>query len=357
MRPPDLLLARRRRAIGEISAPELTEAEDLAIANVVRAQEDLGLQVATDGEFRRNQWNVDFISSFENAQIVPGKVPVPFHSQRGDVERMPLGVEVTGKISRKRPIFVEHFKYLNSIARVVPKITIPSPTSMHFRGGREAVDKNAYPDMDEFYADLGQVYGEEVTDLGKAGSRYLQIDEVNLAYLCDPNLSQQVLRNLQTTREALLRLYAKLINAVIAAAPPGMTVYLHLCRGNFKSMWVAEGGYDPVAELLFNEIDAHGYLLEYDSPRAGGFEPLRFLPKGKVAVLGLVTTKTPELEKPGDLKRRIDEAARYVSLDQLALSPQCGFASAAEGNAVTEADEIAKLRLVVETAREVWSSA
>ncbi|MGH7000105.1 MAG: 5-methyltetrahydropteroyltriglutamate--homocysteine S-methyltransferase, partial [Stellaceae bacterium] len=262
---------------------------------------------------------------------------------------------VTGKLSRPKPIFVDHFKFLKSVAKVTPKLTIPSPSILHFRGGREAIDRAAYPDLAGFYVDLARVYSEEVRDLAAAGCRYLQIDEVNFAYLCDPKLRDQV-RALGEDPDALPHTYAKLINGAIAGRPKDMAVCMHLCRGNFEGAWIAEGGYEPIAEALFNAIDVDGYFLEYDTERAGGFGPLRFLPKGKIAVLGLVTTKLPRLESKNDLKRRIDEAAKYVPLDQLALSPQCGFASGERGNKLTVADEIAKLTLVVETAREVWGS-
>jgi 5-methyltetrahydropteroyltriglutamate--homocysteine methyltransferase len=245
------------------------------------------------------------------------------------------------------------FAFLKAAARRTPKVTIPSPSVMHFRGGRAAIDAKTYPEIAEFYADLARVYSEEVADLGRLGCTYLQIDEVNLAYLCDPKLQEQV-RGIGEDPRTLPRTYARLINGAIATRPAEMTVCMHLCRGNFQSAWVAEGGYDPVAEVLFNEIDVEGYFLEYDSPRAGGFAPLRFLPKGKTVVLGLVTTKSGALEGKDALKRRIDEAAKYTPLDQLALSPQCGFSSTVEGNKVTLDDEIAKLRLVAEVAREVW---
>jgi 5-methyltetrahydropteroyltriglutamate--homocysteine methyltransferase len=238
----------------------------------------------------------------------------------------------------------------------MPKITIPSPTIVHFRGGREAIDARAYPQMDAFYADLARVYREEIRDLAQAGCRYPQIDEVNLAYLCDPELRRQV-SNIGEDPATLPQTYAKLLNDSIAVRPADMTVCMHLCRGNFAGAWIAEGGYEPIAELLFNAIGVDGYFLEYDSERAGGFAPLRFLPKGKIAVLGLVTTKSPQLETKDELKRRIDEASRYAPLEQLALSPQCGFSSGIGGNAMTVADEIKKLRLVVETAREVWGEA
>jgi 5-methyltetrahydropteroyltriglutamate--homocysteine methyltransferase len=281
---------------------------------------------------------------------------VRFHTAEGDRERAPPTLQVTGKLRRPKGIFVDDFRFLKSVATGTPKITIPSPTTMHFRGGREAIDSAAYPDLDEFYADLARVYREEIRDLAQAGCRYLQIDEVNMAYLCDPQLRKAV-SNIGEDPDTLPRTYARLLNDTIAGRPSGMVVCMHLCRGNFAGAWVAEGGYDPVAEILFNEIAADGYFLEYDSPRAGSFAPLRFLPKGKVAVLGLVTTKSPTLESKDELKRRIDEASRYAPIDRLCLSPQCGFSSGIGGNAMTVEDEIAKLRLVVETAREVWGSA
>jgi 5-methyltetrahydropteroyltriglutamate--homocysteine methyltransferase len=264
-------------------------------------------------------------------------------------------MQITGKLSRPKPICVDDFRFLKSVAKAMPKVTIPSPSVLHFRGGRDAIDKKAYPDLAQFYADLAAAYREEIADLAKAGCRYLQIDEVNLAYLCDPALRKDV-ANIGEDPETLPKTYAKLINEAIAGKPADMTVCMHLCRGNFAGAWVAEGGYEPVAELLFNEIKVDGYFLEYDSPRAGGFEPLRFLPKGKIAVLGLITTKSPKLESKDELKRRIDQAAKFAPLEQLALSPQCGFSSGVGGNAMTFDDEVKKLRLVVETALEVWGT-
>jgi 5-methyltetrahydropteroyltriglutamate--homocysteine methyltransferase len=261
-------------------------------------------------------------------------------------------MEVTGKVSRPAPIFIDHFAFLKANTRAMPKLTIPSPTILHFRGGREAIDKTAYPDLDAFWADVAKGYNAEIDDLAAAGGRYLQVDDVNFAYLCDRRVWDQVSGRGEDPK-ALLDTYATLINASIRTAPADMTVCLHACRGNAPAGW-AEGGYEPVAEVMFNAIDVKGYFLEYDTPRAGGFEPLRFLPKGKTAVLGLVSTKSRELEPKDLLKRRIDEAAKYCSLDQLALSTQCGFSSGIGIRALTPEDEAAKLRLVVEVAREVW---
>ena len=356
IRPDALIRAREAAQKNEIPAAELRRIREGAIRDVVRLQEAIGFKAVTDGEFNRGFWQRDFVLKFANVNEMPSKITVRFHSEAGVRERTPAAMQVTGKLSRPQQIFVEDFRFLKSVAKAMPKVTIPSPSVLHFRGGRDAIDKNAYPDLAEFYADLARAYGEEISDLAKAGCRYLQIDEVNLAYLCDPALRREV-ANIGEDPATLPKTYAKLLNDSIAGRPADMTVCMHLCRGNFAGAWGAEGGYEPVAELFFNEINVDGYFLEYDSPRAGGFEPLRFLPKGKIAVLGLVTTKSPKLESKDELKRRIDEAARFVPLEQLALSPQCGFSSGIGGNAVTYEDEIKKLRLVVETAREVWGSA
>ncbi len=353
LRPPELHAARAARKTGKIGAKELRTVEDKAIADAVRLQEELGYQAVTDGEFRRAYWHLDFLTQFDNAVAVPPNVKARFHTETGDIEAQPPGIRVVGKLARSKFIMGDDFAFLKSVTKVSPKVTIPSPSNMHFRGGRAAIDQRAYPDMADFYADLAQIYAEEVAALGAAGCTYLQVDEVFLAYLCDPKLRAQV-RSIGEDPDTLPKTYAKLINAATATRPPGMTVCMHLCRGNFTSAWVAEGGYDPVAELLFNEINIDGYFLEYDSPRAGSFAPLRFVPKGRKIVLGLITTKKGELEKPDDLRRRIDEAAKYVPLDQLCLSPQCGFSSTEEGNRVTLDDEIAKLGLVQEVARLVW---
>lgn len=355
LRPPELLAARERFARGEIGAEALHAVEDDAIREAVELQEEVGLPVVTDGEFRRTWWHLDFLTAFENAERVPPKVKARFHTHSGPLELEAPGIRVAGRLARPAPIFVEHFEFLQSVATAVPKMTLPSPSIMHFRGGRAAIDAIAYPEMDEFFADLARVYSQEVADLARAGCTYLQVDETNLAYLCDPALREQVRANIKADPDALAHTYARLINASIASRPASMVAMLHLCRGNFKSAWAAEGGYEPVADVLFNEIDVNGYFLEYDDERSGGFEPLRFLPKGKIAVLGLVTTKQGELESKDAIKRRIDEAARFAPLEQLALSPQCGFSSTCEGNLLSADDQKRKLALVVEVAREVWS--
>jgi 5-methyltetrahydropteroyltriglutamate--homocysteine methyltransferase len=363
IRPEALIKAREQAEKKELPDTALQSIQRAAIRDVVRLQEELGLKVVTDGEFNRHSWHRDFMLKFANVQMMPSKLTVRFHSADGTRGHSPPTMQVTGKLARPKQgeqlgggIFVDDFKFLASIARATPKMTLPSPTVMHFRGGREAIDAKAYPDIGAFYDDLARLYREEIADLAQAGCRYLQIDEVNLAYLCDGDLRRQV-ANIGEDPGTLPKTYAKLLNDTIKNRPKDMTVCMHLCRGNFAGAWVAEGGYEPIADLLFNEIGVDGYFLEYDSARAGGFEPLRFLPKGKTAVLGLVTTKSGKLESKDELKRRIDEAAKHAPLEQLALSPQCGFSSGIGGNTMDVAGEIAKLRLVVETAREVWGSA
>jgi len=356
IRPDALIKAREAALKGELAAAELTRIQHEAIRGAVRLQEDLGLKAVTDGEYNRNSWQRDFLLKIGNVKPMESKLTVRFHSAAGTRDHAPPSLRVAGKLSRPAGIFVDDFKFLKSVAKAVPKVTIPSPSIVHFRGGRDAIDRDAYPELDAFYTDLAQVYREEIADLAAAGCRYLQIDEVNLAYLCDPELRRQV-ANIGEDPDTLPKTYARLLNESIKGKPDDMVVCMHLCRGNFAGAWIAEGGYEPIAELLFNSIDVDGYFLEYDSPRAGGFAPLRFLPKNKVAVLGLVTTKSWEIEKKDDLKRRIEEASRYAPLEQLALSPQCGFSSGIGGNAMTVEDEIRKLGLVVETAREVWGAA
>jgi 5-methyltetrahydropteroyltriglutamate--homocysteine methyltransferase len=353
LRPPELLAAREAHRAGRLSLSELRALEDTAIRSAVRMQEELGLEAVTDGEFRRGLWHLDFLTRFTNVEVTRSPVQVRFHTAAGDYSRAPSALRVTGRLARPAPIFVEPFRFLKSVARAVPKLTLPSPSVLHFRGGREAIDRGAYRELEEFYADLARVYGEEVRDLGAAGCRYLQIDEVNFAYLCDPALREQA-RALGEDPASLPLTYAGLINAAIAARPPEMCVCLHLCRGNLESAWLAEGSYEPVADVLFNSLEVQGYFLEYDTERAGDFRPLRLLPKGKRVVLGLVTTKHGVLERAADVKRRIEEAARYVPLERLALSPQCGFASGERGNKLTAEEQWAKLRLVVEVARDVW---
>lgn len=353
LRPQALLAERERFRKGEITAQDLRALEDAAIRDVVKLQEDIGLQSVTDGEFRRTLWHADFLLSFDNVVSVKTGANATFRTAEGDIERPLSAFHIAGKLSRSKPIFVEHFKYVKSVARQTPKQTIPSPSILHFRAGRGGVDSKAYPDMQEFYADLSRVYAEEIADLAAAGCRYLQIDETNFAYLCDPAMRKEA-QNIGEDPDALPRTYARIINDAVASAPADMVKAIHLCRGNFEGAWVAEGGYEPVADVLFNQINVDAYFLEYDSDRAGDFRPLRYVPKGKTVVLGLVTTKSGKLESKDDLKRRIDEAAKHCPIDQLALSPQCGFASGERGNKLSVDEEVRKLQLVVDVAREVW---
>ncbi len=352
LRTAALKAAREQRARGEISAEALKQIEDREIEGVIGKQEAIGLKSVTDGEYRRISWNYDFLENLDNVESYVGERKIKFAST-GPQPR-PILLRVVGKLGGYKPHpMIEHFKFLKRHTRQTPKLTIPSPSSLHFRYGRDAVPATLYPSMDEFYRDLGECYRKAVRAFADAGCRYLQLDEVNLAYLCDPSL-RKVISDRGEDPAALPAIYAGMINAAISDIPPDMTITMHLCRGNFRSSFVAAGGYEPVAELLFNTINVHGYFMEYDTARAGGFEPLRFVPKGKTVVLGLVTTKTGTLENKDDIKRRIDAAAKFVNLDQLCLSPQCGFASTEEGNALAEDEQWAKLRMIVEIADEVW---
>ena len=352
LRPAALKEAREKRARGEISADTLKQVEDREIDNVIRHQEAVGLHSVTDGEFRRVSWNYDFLEQLENVESYVGERKIKFTS--GGPQPRPILLRVIGKLGGYKPHpMIEHFKYLKAHTRQTAKVTIPSPSSLHFRYGRDVVPESIYPSMDDFYRDLGESYRKVVRAFADAGCRYLQLDEVNLAYLCDPSLRAHV-----TARgddpAALPKIYADMINAAISDIPADMTITMHLCRGNFRSSFAASGGYEPVAEVLFNAIKVHGYFMEYDSDRAGGFEPLRFVPKDKTVVLGLITSKTGKLESGDEIKRRIEQAAKFVPLDQLCLSPQCGFASTEEGNVLTEDEQWAKLRMIVEIAEEVW---
>ena len=339
-----------RRQKGQISAEDLKATEDREIAAVIEKQEDVGLKAVTDGELRRPFWNYDFLGALPGVEAYLGERKIKFQG----VNPKPMMLRVTGKLGAfsGHPM-LEHFKYVKEHTRLVPKMTIPSPSSLHFRYGRDAVPESIYPDMREFYRDLGQTYRRAVRAFADAGCRYLQLDEVNFAYLCDPKLRMQV-GNRGDDPQKLPAIYAGMTNAAISDVPPDMTIAMHLCRGNFQSTFVASGGYEPVAEILFNSINVHAYFMEYDSDRAGGFEPLRFVPKGKTVVLGLITSKSGRLEPKDEIKRRIDEAAKFVPLEQLCLSPQCGFASTEEGNILAEDEQWAKLRMIVELAEEVW---
>ncbi|MEJ2434648.1 MAG: 5-methyltetrahydropteroyltriglutamate--homocysteine S-methyltransferase [Pseudolabrys sp.] len=334
----------------EIDAAALRRIEDREIEKVIKRQEDIGLKAATDGEFRRAFWNYDFLGARPGVEAYLGERKIKFQG----VQPKPMMLRVTDKLGAftTHPM-LEHFSFVRDHTRVVPKMTIPSPSSLHFRYGRDAVPESIYPDINDFYRDLGQTYRKAVRAFADAGCRYLQLDEVNFTYLCDPKLREQV-ANRGDDPEKLPAIYASMINAAISDIPDDMTITMHLCRGNFQSTFVATGGYEPVAEILFNTINVHGYFMEYDSDRAGGFDPLRLVPKGKTVVLGLVTSKSGRLESRDEIKRRIDEATKFIDLDQLCLSPQCGFASTEEGNLLAEEEQWAKLRMIVELAEEVW---
>ena len=352
LRTAALKAAREKHARGEIDAKAFNDIEDREIEAVIAKQEAVGLKSVTDGEYRRISWNTDFLERLDNVESYVGERKIKF-STSGPQPR-PLLLRVVGKLGGYKPHpMIEHFKFLKAHAKQTPKMTIPSPSSLHFRYGRDAVPASIYPSMDDFYRDLGESYRKVVRAFADAGCRYLQLDEVNLTYLCDPSLRAHIMAR-GDDPAALPKIYADMINAAISDIPSDMTITMHLCRGNFRSNFVASGGYEPVAETLFNAIKVHGYFMEYDSARAGGFEPLRFVPKGKSVVLGLVTSKTGTLERKDDIKRRIDEATKFVPLDQLCLSPQCGFASTEEGNVLAEDEEWAKLRMIVELADEVW---
>ena len=343
LRPPELLEARERFRAGELDRAALRAVEDQAIRGVVKMQEDAGLLGITDGEFRRTFFHVDFLEQLAGV-VTKGAVTVKFHNRAGDVDFAPPVMSVTGKVAHVRPIQRDDFAFLASVTTKMPKVSIPSPTMLHFRGGRAAISAEAYPDLDRFFDDVAAAYRAEIRSLAAAGCRYLQLDDTNLAYLCDPKMREGARARGDDPNE-LPRRYARLINAAIAERPAGMTICTHLCRGNFKSAWVAEGGYEPVAEALFNDLKVDGYFLEYDDARSGDFSPLRFVPKGKTVVLGLVTTKVGSLESKDMLKRRIAEAAQIVPLDQLCLSPQCGFSSTVHGNEIARESQVAKLKL------------
>jgi 5-methyltetrahydropteroyltriglutamate--homocysteine methyltransferase len=352
LRTAKLKEAREKRARGEIAPEALQEVEDREIEGVIRKQESIGLKAVTDGEYRRISWNYDFLENLDGVESYVGERKIKF-AATGPQPR-PILLRVIGKLGGYKPHpMVEHFKFLKAHARATPKLTIPSPSSLHFRYGRDAVPASIYPSMNDFYHDLGETYRKAVNAFAAAGCRYLQLDEVNLAYLCDPTLRKQITDRGEDAAP-LPGIYATMINAALADIPADMTITMHLCRGNFRSSFVASGGYEPIAELLFNQINVHGYFMEYDSDRAGGFEPLRFVPKGKTVVLGLVTSKSGKLESRDAIRRRIDEAAKFVDIDQLCLSPQCGFASTEEGNTLAEDEEWAKLRMIVEIAEDVW---
>jgi 5-methyltetrahydropteroyltriglutamate--homocysteine methyltransferase len=356
LRPPDLMRARDDHAEGRIDDEALRAIEDEAIRDVIRMQRDVGLSTVTDGEFRRATWHMDFIYSLDGVSKAPGNLSVKFHNADGDIEWTPAALHIDGKLGVSETIFGEDFTFLKNAAGEgqTPKLTIPSPSMVHYRGGRAAIDESVYPDLDGFWADLTSAYAEQVRRVAALGCTYLQFDDTSLAYLNDPKQREMVAAQ-GSDAEHLHEAYISHINEALAGRPEGMAVTTHMCRGNFRSSWVAEGGYDFVAEALFNQLGVDGFFMEWDDARSGGFEPLRFVPKGKLVVLGLVTTKRGELETKDELKRRIEEASRYVDIDQLCLSPQCGFSSTVEGNVLSREQQADKLRLVVEVADEVWS--
>lgn len=351
LRPKAVLEARQRHHNGEISNEELREIEDQHIREVVKKEEAVGLQSITDGEFRRAFFHLDFLEQLDGVSVT-GTIEASSDAQE-KVGFTPPKLSVTGKLRHVKNIQVDDFNYLKSQVTQTPKVSIPSPTMVHFRGGRKAIDIESYPDMDEFFEDLSQCYQDEIDALYQAGCRYIQMDDTNLAYLCDPKMRAGARERGDDPNE-LPRTYAALINSVIDDRPDDLTVCVHLCRGNFRSTWFAQGSYEPVAEVLFKELNVDAYFLEYDDERSGDFAPLRFVPDNKTVVLGLVTTKVPELEPKRELIQRIKEASKYVPLENLCLSPQCGFSSTVHGNEITEDDQWAKLELVINTAREVW---
>jgi 5-methyltetrahydropteroyltriglutamate--homocysteine methyltransferase len=355
LRPQRLLQARAEAAAGNLPPEKLKEVEDEAIRDVVAAQREVGLRTATDGEFRRSSWHMDFIYQLGGVGQSDEKMKIQFHNPNGDIEFETAALRVFDRVTLPETIFADAFRYLQSVVEPgqTPKLTIPSPSMVHYRGGPASLDPAVYPDQDQFWADLSAAYAQQVRGVAELGCRYLQLDDTSLAYLNDPAQRAMLAGRGDDAEHQHLR-YIRQINAAIADRPAGLTVTTHLCRGNFRSSWAAEGGYDFVAEALFTQLEVDGFFLEYDTERAGGFAPLRFVPAGKQVVLGLVTTKSGRLESKDDLKRRIDEAARYVPLEQLCLSPQCGFSSTVEGNVLSHDEQMAKLALIVETADEMW---
>jgi len=353
LRTAPLKEARAKHAKGEMTAAQLKAVEDEEIRKLVAKQEAVGLKLATDGEFRRAWWHFDFFWGLKGVDRVTVDHGIKFHG----VETKAESLKVTGKLDfpADHPM-LEHFKFLKATTKVVPKMTIPSPSVMHFRSGRAAISQAAYPDMDGYFADLAKLYGKAIKAFYDAGCRYLQLDDTVWAYLCSKEQMAEA-RQRGEDVDKLPAIYAKMINTALKSKPADMVITTHVCRGNFRSTWISEGGYEPVAELLLGGVNYDGYFLEYDSDRAGGLEPLRFLPKGKKrVVVGLVTSKTGELEKKDDIKRRLDEAGKYAPIDQLCLSPQCGFASTEEGNVLSEDQQWAKLKMIVDISKEVWKS-
>jgi 5-methyltetrahydropteroyltriglutamate--homocysteine methyltransferase len=355
LRPATLLRARSEHAEGKISAEELRAVEDGAIRDVVRMQRDVGLRSATDGEFRRTSWHMDYIYRLGGISRTAEQIRVHFRNAAGELDFTSAALKIDGPVRLRETIFGDDFAFLASIVDppATAKLTIPSPSMVHYRGGRASIDPAVYPDEERFWSDLSAAYAEQVRRVAELGCRYLQLDDTSLAYLNDPEQRKLLTARGDDAEHQHLR-YIRQINAALKDRPPGLAVTTHMCRGNFRSSWAAEGGYDFVAEALFGELAVDGFFLEFDDERSGGFGPLRFVPPGKMVVLGLVTTKRGALESKDELKRRIDEASRYVPLEQLCLSPQCGFSSTVEGNVLSYDEEVAKLALIAETADEVW---
>jgi len=355
LRPRSVIEARTHRAADNIDYEQLRAIEDEAIAELIEWEESLGLQAITDGEFRRHFFHTDFLLQLAGVEETGG-IRKAFKNDKGvDVHFAPPKIVITGKVEHVKPIQRRDYEFLASHTTRTPKVAIPSPTMLHFRAGRAGIPEDVYPEMQDFYDDVAAAYRVEIADLADAGCRYIQLDDTNLAYLCDASHRQDA-ENRGMNPDAITHDYAQLINASFAGAPADMVRAMHLCRGNFRSSWAAEGGYEPVAEVMFNACDIDAFFLEYDDARSGDFAPLRFLPKGKTVVLGLVSTKLGEIESKDEIKRRIDEAAKFADIAQLALSPQCGFASTVHGNDITTEQQAAKIRLCVEVAEEVWGS-
>lgn len=355
LRPEAVMQARQRRADGEIDADDLRAVEDEAIAQVVRRQEDVGLRGITDGEFRRFMFHLDFLEQLDGVTVTEGDFLARFHRDDGtQVSFSPPKMTVTDRLAHTHPIQGDDYDYLASQVTRTPKVSIPAPSMLHFRGGRDGISSDVYPDLEQFFDDLTTAYRAEVADLAERGCTYLQLDDTNLAYLCDPAVRERTADRGDDPDE-LTHLYCRLINDAIRDRPDDMVATVHLCRGNFKSAWVSEGGYEPVAEILLNEMEVDGFFLEYDDERSGDFAPLRHLPEGKQVVLGLMSSKRADIEDPDDLKQRIDEAAAYAPLEQLALSHQCGFSSTAHGNTLGPDDQWRKLERMVAVASDVWA--
>ena len=352
LRTPALKHAREQRQRGDIGPEDLKEIEDREIRSVIARQEEIGLQAVTDGEFRRAFWHFDFLEHLDGVTSVEADSGMNFKGGIGITKAL----RVTAKVRFSGHPMIEHFRFVNDNTERVAKMTIPGPSMLHYRGGRKMMNVGVYPEMDAFYADVGAAYNKAVHAFYHAGCRYLQLDDISFAYLCDPN-QREMLRERGDDPEKQPDIYAGMVREALKDKPSDLTITMHLCRGNFRSTFIASGGYEPVADLLFNAMPVDGYFMEWDTDRAGGFEPLRFLPKDKTVVLGLVTSKTGTLESRDDLKRRIEEATKFAALDQLCLSPQCGFASTEEGNTLAEEEQWAKLRMIVEVAEEVWGRA